>query len=256
MSQRFRKKQVEVEAVQWTGENREEVEAFLAPVKPSFSGDRLKLFMTFIPKGDWIVGDPDSTSLATIPPETFEATYEPASAPEPQGVVLGEEVRERLHGIADTVLQGGHFRYLDDTVAFLRSLASHQPDCEPPVASAAALAQIAELDDEAEPDSELDFGCLDGNAPHTFEDGSCVQCGEPQFTQPDSNQRYTVEEWKERMFSDEAVRAAKARIEEAESRYASRPHLVHGPMDRESQALEALEAAFNKASDHSEEGGG
>jgi hypothetical protein len=63
---RYRKKPVEVEAVQWTGENREEVDAVVGRAfDPRFVA---------VP-GDWIILDPD-LGVTSLSPKDFEATYE------------------------------------------------------------------------------------------------------------------------------------------------------------------------------------
>jgi hypothetical protein len=87
----YRKKAVEVEAVQWTGENIEEIRAFLRPeefTQNSGNGSlwlRLRregLGMVF--KGRFIVRHGDG-KLERFAPEIFEATYEP----------VDQEVEER-----------------------------------------------------------------------------------------------------------------------------------------------------------------
>ena len=65
---RFKKKQVEVEAVQWTGGNDAEVDAL---VGRSFDATQVAA------PGDWLVMVPDR-GLRVFTPQEFEATFEPA----------------------------------------------------------------------------------------------------------------------------------------------------------------------------------
>jgi len=87
---KFRKKPVEVEAVQWTGENREEVELFLGrPIE-------VDEFDEFLWAGDmherltWFVKDEGRRCAKS--PAAFAATYEPVEG-------------ESGEGLADTVWQ-------------------------------------------------------------------------------------------------------------------------------------------------------
>lgn len=86
---RFRKKPVEVEAVQWTGENREELEASQAAIVTWSRGRIVGMFdispYLRVPHheeteradpGDWIVKEGDVFGVYS--PLIFEATYEPA----------------------------------------------------------------------------------------------------------------------------------------------------------------------------------
>ena len=72
---RYRKKSVEVEAVQWTGENREEVEA-LTGGKGTVSGPSFLLPTGTADVGDYIVHSQYGTFFP-CPNEEFHATYEP-----------------------------------------------------------------------------------------------------------------------------------------------------------------------------------
>lgn len=82
---KFRKKQVEVEAVQWTGENIEEIHAFMSPRQPAYmagfsnADDLLGLPGGVANKGDWVIKDDEFEGyFAPCPPDVFEETYEPA----------------------------------------------------------------------------------------------------------------------------------------------------------------------------------
>lgn len=83
---RFRKKQLEVEAVQWTGENREEVAEFanLSDARVGDSGTLYVGYEAVAQPGDWIVRL-DTGTILRYKPDEFEATYEPADQPT-QGV--------------------------------------------------------------------------------------------------------------------------------------------------------------------------
>lgn len=74
---KFRKKQVTVEAVQWTGENREAVEEFVGLVM-DLQGTRSLCFgfEVAIP-GDYFVRDTDG-NVEVFSATVFEETYEPA----------------------------------------------------------------------------------------------------------------------------------------------------------------------------------
>lgn len=75
-AKRYRKKPVEVEAVQWTGENREEVEAFLgADFKCSDRG-AIHFGYQAASKGDFITRDEDG-ALEAFTGRIFQATYQP-----------------------------------------------------------------------------------------------------------------------------------------------------------------------------------
>lgn len=83
---RFRKKPVEIEAIQWLGEsNCEEVFAFLRMEHPIDETDHSAIFIPTLEglmradKGDWIVrGVKDE--LYPVKPDIFRMTYEPVSA--------------------------------------------------------------------------------------------------------------------------------------------------------------------------------
>jgi hypothetical protein len=86
--ERYRKKQVEVEAVQWTGENREEVEAFAGGSVLLRDGAALHHLEAI--RGDWIVRS-DEGVPRVVPAERFQATYEPVEEGE-----LGSWLRAKI----------------------------------------------------------------------------------------------------------------------------------------------------------------
>lgn len=96
---RFRKKSVEVEAVQWTGENLGEIRSFIGLQTISRGKLTGALFYghQFAAEGDWLVREPDG-AVEAYSPEKFEATYEPAQQDQP-ALSLGQEDRERLESI-------------------------------------------------------------------------------------------------------------------------------------------------------------
>jgi hypothetical protein len=81
---RFKKKQVTVEAIRWTGDNIEEILAFMAPHKPEYmaefsdADDLLGLGGGVATKGDWVIKNADLTIFKPCSPDIFEETYEPA----------------------------------------------------------------------------------------------------------------------------------------------------------------------------------
>jgi len=83
-STKYRKRPVEVEAVQWTGENIEEIHAFMAPSKPGYlsqfsnADELLGLKSGVAGVGDWVIRDPETQTFSHLSPDIFEATYEPA----------------------------------------------------------------------------------------------------------------------------------------------------------------------------------
>lgn len=113
MSKRFRKKAVEVEAVQWTGD-RKAMLGWLDRVLPE-GADRdkvvqhhphghLRIFTLggwwICKQGDWLIREPlpdlRGRLLACCKPDIFEATYEPADQ-STQPVLDLEKLRERLY---------------------------------------------------------------------------------------------------------------------------------------------------------------
>lgn len=91
-AQRFRKKQVEVEAIQWTGENREEVAAFVGD-RGTVAATTVSLWTGTALTGDYIVRSEEG-GWRVYSPEVFEATCEPV---DPQPSSSNEEkLRERL----------------------------------------------------------------------------------------------------------------------------------------------------------------
>lgn len=96
MTGRFRKKLVEVEAVQWTGENRREVEAFAgANLVFSDDGRGIRMWCGIANPGDYIYRDFDGSRRCS-PPASFEATYEPAPSPQPNNE---QRYREELQSL-------------------------------------------------------------------------------------------------------------------------------------------------------------
>ena len=93
----FRKKPVVIEARQWTGENADEIQAFLCPhnpdsgygwVKGSYVDIRTPKGLMAASIGDWIVRTPD-VSFYPVKPDIFAATYEPAAAATAPAVPAG-----------------------------------------------------------------------------------------------------------------------------------------------------------------------
>jgi len=81
---RYRKKPVEVEAVQWTGENVAEIGALTEPSVPKLDPVTRTLYFggdQFAKAGDFIVRDFDG-ALRGVTPRAFEATYEEVPADE------------------------------------------------------------------------------------------------------------------------------------------------------------------------------
>lgn len=80
MTKRFRKKPVEVEAVQWTGENRDEVRAFVGDsVQLTFGATTLLLWSGTVHPGGFVIRNPKAPSEVFVRSEAeFQATYEPA----------------------------------------------------------------------------------------------------------------------------------------------------------------------------------
>lgn len=79
---RFRKKAIEVEAVQWTGENREEVEAFVGDsTQLTFGATTLLLWSGTVYPGGFVIRNPKAPDKVFVRSASeFEATYEPAPA--------------------------------------------------------------------------------------------------------------------------------------------------------------------------------
>lgn len=93
---RYRKKPVEVEAVQWTGENRGEVEQFAGFDLRYGEGDELiALWLPAgaLPRNFWLVSD--GGSLRHFSPGAFHATYEPVEEGD------GEELKAKLEALHD-----------------------------------------------------------------------------------------------------------------------------------------------------------
>jgi hypothetical protein len=91
---KFRKLPVEIDAIQWTGDNIEAVMAFMHPVEPISVNDLSHMRFTnaddlvgiqtleglvVAGKGDWIIRGV-AGELYPCKPDIFEATYEPVAA--------------------------------------------------------------------------------------------------------------------------------------------------------------------------------
>jgi hypothetical protein len=87
MPNRYRKKAIEVEAVQWTGENREEVEAFVAETPYTIDGATVRIWGATAAVGDWLIKT-DTGRLESELPTVFETTYEPVGQGEHQTFTL------------------------------------------------------------------------------------------------------------------------------------------------------------------------
>jgi hypothetical protein len=77
MPDRFRKKPIEVEAVQWTGENRGEVEEFAVAGGVRLRDGLAHRSSDALPS-DWIVRVAASGECFVVRADSFDATYEPA----------------------------------------------------------------------------------------------------------------------------------------------------------------------------------
>lgn len=82
---RYRKRPIEVDAVQWTGENAAEVAAFLGlpadpnwPVAPTIAIKTAHGDVAYVRPGDWIIPDSEPGTFYPVKPDVFDATYEPA----------------------------------------------------------------------------------------------------------------------------------------------------------------------------------
>jgi len=65
--QKYRKKPVVVEAVQWNGDNYDEVSKFTNVVADPKS---------YLDVGDWIIKEAKNVSIHSVKPDIFEQTYE------------------------------------------------------------------------------------------------------------------------------------------------------------------------------------
>ncbi len=92
---RYRKKPVEVEAIQWTPDNRAEVVAFAEDRTPHGPGDRVvhpehgpsQVMSVWVVKADrflpiivgtWLIAEPDGVGVYPCVADAFADTYEPA----------------------------------------------------------------------------------------------------------------------------------------------------------------------------------
>jgi hypothetical protein len=89
MSAKFRKRPVVIEAVKWTGENHEEMQAFLAvdqPLKLHPAGELQKLRILtlegviYASPGDWVIKGVKG-EFYPCKPDIFEQTYESVHDP-------------------------------------------------------------------------------------------------------------------------------------------------------------------------------
>lgn len=118
-AQRFRKKPVAIEAVQWTGKNYTEVYAFYDPdnEKPALVGSMGTLTIPTLEgehiasPGDWIIKGV-AGEFYPCKPDIFEATYEPASVGCQQGNGMSGE------GVGYTLATGRLFCHIDEFHAF------------------------------------------------------------------------------------------------------------------------------------------
>jgi hypothetical protein len=82
----FRKRPIEVRAVQWRGSNWDEIAAFDPAVRCSVSADGTHLMISTLEGplratiGDWIIEGVQG-ELYPCKPDIFVATYEPSSGP-------------------------------------------------------------------------------------------------------------------------------------------------------------------------------
>lgn len=79
---KFRKKPVVIEAIQWTGDNANDVLRFMFPDIEVEAEATIKTIKTLegdmhVSKGDWIIRGVKG-ELYPCKPDIFEATYEPA----------------------------------------------------------------------------------------------------------------------------------------------------------------------------------
>jgi hypothetical protein len=97
---------IEVEAIQWTGENFPAIKAFASGAVGigELGGRAIPLWtvkskaVNHVQRGDWIIREPDGSGFYPCERAAFAATYEPAGAPDP---VAAE--RERIAKLADGV---------------------------------------------------------------------------------------------------------------------------------------------------------
>lgn len=79
---KYRKKPVEVEAIQWTGDNREECSRFTAGAFHEDAEHNQRLYVyksrmdAIIQEGTWLVLERDGSGFYPVTAEEFEATYE------------------------------------------------------------------------------------------------------------------------------------------------------------------------------------
>lgn len=94
---RYRKKPVEVEAIEWTGENFNAVRAFTrGALGLGQVGDALPLWVTksqavcYVQRGDWVIREPDGSGFYPCSEADFPATYEPAAP-----AAVADDIRPR-----------------------------------------------------------------------------------------------------------------------------------------------------------------
>lgn len=123
MPNRFRKKPIEVEAVQWTGENREPVAALLGLHPNDLHIDQGTILAgnVAIARLDYLLIHTDG-ERESIGWRKFEATYEPTpKEPETSASLTGHNVPGRLRALANVLEAGG--RPEESTPALLRGAA-------------------------------------------------------------------------------------------------------------------------------------
>ena len=89
---RYRRKPIGVEAVQWTGENEDEISAFFLCDVDAWSVhhsgrllfDSIEGAVLSLPKGGWLVKSGGVVSERFPDPAEFEATYGPVEEPAPK----------------------------------------------------------------------------------------------------------------------------------------------------------------------------
>ncbi len=93
---RYRKKPVEVDAIQWTGENFDAVKAFASGAVGigTVMGGAIPLWVTaaaatcYVERGDWIIREPDGSGFYPVTDDPFSVIYEPADTATPLGAAL------------------------------------------------------------------------------------------------------------------------------------------------------------------------
>lgn len=94
----FTKKSVDVEMIQWTGDNLSDVRAFISPLECTLQGNvtdqRLSFYATkaqatvTIERGDWIAKERDESGFYPVSNHDHADSYEGPKVFEPSGEVL------------------------------------------------------------------------------------------------------------------------------------------------------------------------